>query len=155
MSNLLKHAKRELEAAGYSEGDDMSALMRDNVLQLIKVFSKQGHSGFSAPFCVSLFKTLASYKPLGPLKGTDDEWNDVSEGLYQNNRCSRVFKDSGGAYDIDGYIFEREGEEGCWFTDFNSRRPVTFPYFPKSEYVRINKDGTHTTLKAQGGADDE
>ena len=81
-----------------------------------------------------------AYKPLTPLTGEDDEWNDISEycnhTTYQNKRFSRVFKDGrdGEAYDIEGKIFWEWNvhEDGtpykCYYGNGDSRMPVTFPY---------------------------
>lgn len=124
-SNLVKHARRELELAEYFDGD-VNEMMANDVLELITVFSKQGHSGGSAPFCLRLFNQLASFKPLGPLTGKDDEWNEVSDGLWQNRRCSSVFKDGEHAYRIDGKVF-RDPNGSCW-TNSDSRVDVAFPY---------------------------
>ena len=96
-----------------------------------------------------MFSTLAEFEPLVPLTGEDWEWSDVSEfggrddgPLYQNKRCSHVFKDSKGAYDIDGIVWydwhtdEKTGERHkVHFTSRDSRVPVTFPYTPKTEYI--------------------
>lgn len=143
-SNTEQHAIREFRAAGYPPiaecEDDPNKWMQENVLELLSVFAKQGHSGFSAPYCVELFRKLALHEPLVPLSGAEDEWNDVSgygsEPCWQNNRCSHVFKDSDGrAYDIDGKIF-REPNGSC-YTSRDSRVYITFPYTPKSEYVDV------------------
>lgn len=100
------------------------------------MFSKQGHSGFSAPYCVETFRKLALHEPLVPLSGADDEWNEVSDGMWQNNRCSHVFKDADGkAYDIEGRIF-REPNGAC-YTSRDSRVYIEFPYTPKREYVDV------------------
>ena len=139
MSNLKEHAKREFKAMGYkpvSESeDDPNKWIQENVIELLEVFSKQGHSGSSAPFCVGYFEKLAMFKPLCPLKGTDDEWIECGSGVFQNNRCSHVFKDESGAYDIQGKIF-REPNGTC-YTGSDSRVYITFPYTPKSEYVDV------------------
>ena len=146
-TSLYKHALMELKFAGYfdpEEGEEamsgMNKMMADNVLELIEVFAKQGHSGFSASFCVGLFETLAKYKPLIPLTGRDDEWTDVAEmsggPLWQNKRCSHVFKQGDGqAYDLDGKVF-REPHGAC-YTSSESRVYITFPYTPKTEYVDV------------------
>jgi len=138
MSNLLKHAEIELKATGMLDsGDEMNELMCHNILELIKVFAAQGHSGFSASYCINTFAKLAKFEPLGPLTGEDDEWVDVAEQsggpLWQNRRCSHVFKDVNGAYDIDGKVFI--DKQGVSYTSKDSRVPVTFPYTPKTEYV--------------------
>ena len=146
-SNLIKHAKHELKLMGMdpdSEEDDMDRLAANNVLDLLRVFSSQGHSGFSAPYVLKLFTTLASFEPAAPLTGEDDEWQDVSKmsgdigPRYQNKRCGRVFKDpnrfNGQAYDIEGKVFE--DPDGNRFTNGESAVPVTFPYRPTTEYVK-------------------
>ena len=154
MSNILDHAKRELatigmllDAVDVADSDQkMNKLMADNVLELLDVFSKQGHSGFSASYAIGLFEKLARFKPLSPLTGADDEWTDVSEGSgdnsphYQNKRDSRVFKRSdGSAFFLDGFVFE--DPEGYSFTNKDSQVPVTFPYTPHTKYVKVDKDG--------------
>ena len=135
MSNLIDHAKREFKAAGWDlEKDEMQALMCKQVLELIEMFSNHGHSGSSAPYAINMFKSLASFEPLVPLTGADDEWNEVGDGVFQNNRCGHVFKDAdGNAYDSEGRIFREPN--GCCYQSFESRVPVTFPYTPKREYV--------------------
>jgi hypothetical protein len=53
MSNLIDHAKREFLALGYEPvedaKDDPNKWIQENILELLKVFSEQGHSGSSAP----------------------------------------------------------------------------------------------------------
>jgi len=48
-SDIIKHAKRELELSGYDLNqteEDPNKWMVENVLELLRVFDKQGHSGF-------------------------------------------------------------------------------------------------------------
>jgi len=139
MSNLIDHAKRELQAAGYnldSQEDGPNKWICENLLELLEVFSKQGHSGFSALYCIDAFKRLASFEPLGPLTGEDSEWVKVQDDLWQNIRASHVFKGQDGvAYDIDGRIFREP--DGCCYTSSESRKNITFPYTPKREYVDV------------------
>jgi len=63
----------------------------------------------------------------------------VSDGLWQNNRCSHVFKDADGAWDIDGKIFT--DPQGCSYTNRDSRVMIEFPYVPKREYVNVDDNG--------------
>ena len=143
--NLNSHARRELVAIGYDPNDktpDPNLWMQENILELLAVFSRQGHSGFSAPHCVQLFEKLAQFKPLGPLTGADSEWGEsfCHEGTLQNKRCSHVFKDADGrAYDIDGRIF-RYPNGGC-STRSSSHVFIEFPYTPTSVYVDVDEDG--------------
>lgn len=139
----IKHAKREFEAAGWTkEGvfdNDMQELMCKQVIELLNIFSTHGHSGSSAPYAISMFKALASFEPLVPLTGDDSEWNEISEGCFQNIRCSHVFKDNGQAFDIQGKIFREPS--GCCYSSKDSHVNITFPYTPKIEYINVNEKG--------------
>lgn len=143
-SNDELHAMREFKAVGYipldqPQEDGPDKWMQENVLELLRVFAKQGHSGLSAPHCIEMFHKLAMFEPLCPLQGTDDEWNEVGDGHWQNNRCSHVFKDADGrAYDIHGRVFREP--DGCCYTSYGSRVYITFPYTPTREYVDVPKD---------------
>jgi len=136
MSNYVEHAKREFEILGWPGGDEMQKLMCDQIIELLKLFDKHGHSGSSAPYAVNLFKRLALFEPISPLTGEDNEWNEVGTDIFQNRRCSSVFKDdNGNAYNIDGKVFVEK--DGCAFTSKDSRVPVVFPYTPKTEYINV------------------
>ena len=75
---LIDHAKTELEIAGLFDKDSVyDGALGESVMELIQVFSKQGHSGMSAPLVANLFHKLATYQPLGPITGKDEEWGDV------------------------------------------------------------------------------
>ena len=147
MSNLIKHAKEEFRAAGWTDengkfNDDMQEAICNHLIKLLEVFSDEGHSGSTAPYTISLFSRLAKFEPIAPLTGEDWEWHDTGHG-YQNRRASHVFKDyDGNCYDIDGKVFwewnQFEGEPyKSYYTCRESRVPVTFPYtVPKEpEYV--------------------
>lgn len=140
-SNLLNHARRELEVIGMSatsNEDDIDAWMYRDIMELLTTFSKQNHSGMSAPYCLSIFDKLARFQPLAPLTGEDNEWVEVSDSIWQNNRCSSVFKtsnDNASAYDINGKVFVES--DGSAYTSVDSRVPVTFPYTPTTEYVNV------------------
>lgn len=140
-SHLIAHAKREFLAMGYEPPSstspaDPNLWIQQNILELLKVFADQGHSGFSASYCIDLFTKLARYEPLCPLSGADDEWVDVGHGLEQNKRCSKVFRQDGKAYNIDGKVFMLP--DGGTYTSAESRVYITFPYMPKTEYVEVD-----------------
>ena len=147
MSNLEKYAKNELELAGFYDDDAFygKGVMAEAVLKLIRILGDEGHSGASASFAISIFEKLARFEPLTPLTGEDDEWADQGY-TFQNKRCMHVFKDSkdGQAYDIEGIVFydliKKQNDNGIvetaksYYTCFQSRVPVTFPYVPTKEY---------------------
>jgi hypothetical protein len=153
MSNLRLHAFDEFRAAGFIDEngiycDEMQEAVCENVLKLIDVFADEGHSGFSASYTVNLFAKLAKFEPIVPLTGEDWEWHEASPGVFQNKRCSHVFKQKdrfdGQAYDINAKVFwewVRSGEFGAIsknsYTSGDSFVPITFPYTPKTEYVFV------------------
>lgn len=154
MDNLVDYAQAEFEALGWvdSEGrfnDPVQESICHNILDLLIIFGRQGHSGTSGAYALDLFTKLAKCEPLGPLTGDDSEWRDVSEfwdngtTQYQNRRYSSVFKDDTGAYDTNGIVWyelytDSDGvERKTYFTDSNSRVYITFPYTPKTEYKLV------------------
>lgn len=137
MTDSVSFAESELRRAGWFNKDGFYGdMMGHAVLNMIKQFADEGHSGMSAGLAISLFSRLAKFEPLTPLTGEDDEWNQIADGTWQNKRCSRVFKDAEGrAYDIEGRVF-REPSGAC-YTSRDSRVYVAFPYEPKTEYVDV------------------
>nr|DAT41916.1 MAG TPA: hypothetical protein [Caudoviricetes sp.] len=143
--NSIEIAQKELEAAGFFDADsDYEGALGDAVMTLIKTFNEQHHSGFSAMIVINLFDRLAKHKPLTPLTGEDWEWEKMSLGTdedgdnqaYINIRCPFIIKDSDGmAYNTEGKIFSDDGV--VWYTNKNSRIPITFPYSVPNEPVRV------------------
>jgi hypothetical protein len=86
---------------------------------------------------------LIAGKPLSPLTGVDDEWMEVGDGVFQNIRCSSVFKDPrfhGGklAYNIDAA---------------EPRAAITFPYWP--ERADVPSPVIEISRKAEAARDAE
>ena len=135
--SIVDFAKEEMNIA-WPESDEMQDMVKENVLELMSVFQKQGHSGFSAPYVLNIFSMLAMHKPITPLTGDDSEWNDVGNDVYQNNRCAAVFMDGkdGDAYWLDGNIFR--DQNGCTFTNGYSRVKVVFPWvMPEPKIIDV------------------
>lgn len=143
MSNLVDYAKDELKRIGMIDsGDSYNEFATKAILDLIELFASQGHSNFTASYVINAFSRLAMFKPLSPLTGKDDEWDEVEPGLFQNKRYFAVFKKGkdGIAHDIDGKVFTDDGE--VWYSCKDSSVNVTFPYTvpDKPEYVYRNKE---------------
>ena len=149
---MMEWAEQELKLVGYDINDPEDGPDRwlaEGTLELLKVFSEQGHSGMSAPYAVALFEKLALWKPIAPLTGEDDEWNHVGESTWQNRRNSVVFKgEDGQAYWIEGRVFwewatHPEIDDGkpfkSYYTSRESRVNITFPWTQpdQSEYVFV------------------
>lgn len=109
-SNVVQYALNEFRIAGYLEGDEMNALMAKQVIELLSVFSNHGHSGFSAPYAVSLFSKLANWEIISPLTFEADEWTqkynfiDDDKEYYQNKRNGSIFRSVKGTYSIDAFV---------------------------------------------------
>jgi hypothetical protein len=146
MSNLLKHAERELSLIGYDGKDEYNNMAKDSIMELLATFANQRHSGFSASYVTDIFNKLARFETLSPLTGNDDEWNDVSdisgEMLFQNNRDSRVFKSDDGAFFLDAIVWQETINDVVnHFTNKDSNRYIkSFPFTPKTFYVKVDKD---------------
>lgn len=140
VTQLEKYAERELKMAELFDQDSVyGGMIAPAIMELIRVFSDQGHSGYSAQIVLKLFAKVANWQPIQPLTGTDDEWTEYADGQYQNKRCGRVFKEgkNGVAYDSEGKIF-RTSSGGC-YTNIDSRVAIKFPYIPKTEYVDVKE----------------
>ena len=82
---LNEFAKQELELAGLlsPEDDFYGGETGKAVLELMEVFSKQGHSGQSAAIVADVFWKLSNYKPLTPISGEADEWTEFEPGYFK------------------------------------------------------------------------
>ncbi|QJQ31796.1 hypothetical protein GV829_04505 [Sphingomonas lacunae] len=132
--NSLLHARDEW-ALSFPGDCEMQRQMGEHVLDMVAMFSAEGHSGGSASYALHYINAALRFEPFSPLTGADHEWNDLGGGRWQNRRCSRVFKDPDGrAYDIEGKVFE---DATGRYTSQDSRVYVTFPYVPHTEIVAV------------------
>ena len=139
---LINYAKQELDLINMREdGDEMDRKMRHDVIELVKLFASQGHSGMSASVCIHAFGKIASLEPLSPLQGTEDEWDEPRSGMSQNKRYSCVFRreEDGSCWNIRGKVFI--GTDGVPFTSKDSVKYIEeFPYTPEVEYVHLTEN---------------
>lgn len=144
MGNLVEYAKKEMEIA-WPEPDDMQDRMKQNVIEIVQIFSDQGHSGLSAAYILRILRRVLNWNPISPLMGYESEWGQAygDEEMQQNKRCSHVFRehyDNRTAHDIHGKVFSDDGGE-TWYSCRESSVPVTFPYYPPDEPERIILEG--------------
>lgn len=94
MSNLIQHARRELEILG-AEEDDIQ-----HMLKVVQAFADVGMSGSQAAWHISLLPELLQFKNLAPLTDDPDEWQDRSAecgyALWQSRRNAAAFSIDGG-----------------------------------------------------------
>lgn len=103
----------------------------------------------------STLALLMDHKPISPLTGDDDEWIEVSDGVFQNKRCSTVFKDNdafnGQAYDLDGNVvgFPNWCHDSWsyWGVSGSKLKLIKFPYTPKTNYLYYHSEGDKILLE--------
>ena len=146
--SLLDYAKSELDRI-HKDEDGMQERINNDILEIVKVFEDQGHSGFSAGYTINALERLLNFKPLTPLTGEDDEWQEIDRRgpvrTFQNKRCSSVFMDKRDdgistsyhdAEDTDSTIVSDNGGI-TWFTSGRFRKEVTFPYYPPTKPEKV------------------
>ena len=144
---LQIHARRELDlwlARTSADGLEMERAICADVMDLVRVMTRQGHSGTTAPYMLRLFEKVSSWNVLTPLTGQADEWRDESKIFgsphWQNVRKTSVFKNEhGDVYDTDGIVFVEP--DGFSFRSPDSSVPVTFPYLPSLKIVKVDESG--------------
>ena len=168
MSNTRKFAERELDILVKSNTDPENRPIIEGfipeILALVEKFGNSGQSGGSAPYVAqalsSAIKKLCMQEPICPIMGIDEEWNDVTnlndgELMYQNNRCSALFRDGkdGEAYYVDA-IVKRTQNGSCFSGSFwlnkkdyltgnrdlmisNCQHIKGFPFTPKTFYIDV------------------
>lgn len=147
--NLLSFVKNELdimEAKCSSEEElKMQKQIDEDILNVIQKFYEQGHTGYTAGYVLGILERLLRFKPITPLTGEADEWEDCSQFGFedkQNKRCPSVFKrPDGTAYWVEGKIFTDDNGE-TWYTSKESHIDITFPFAVPlhSETVYVSKD---------------
>lgn len=134
--NMLEYAKSELDRIN-KDKDGMQEAINKDILEIVKVFSEQGHSGFSAGYALNILERLLRFKPITPLTGEDDEWNEIIKGVWQNKRCSSIFKHEDGTCTDNESIIVSDNGGITWFTSKRFRKNITFPYLPSIKPERV------------------
>ncbi len=78
-------------------------------------------------------------QPMSALTGEEDEWEaaptDDDPNQLVNKRCRSVFKSGNSVWDVHAKIFVSP-DTGPFVGD-ESILPVTFPYLPQAQYIKI------------------
>lgn len=101
---LLAYARREFSYLPQTDAYDLA--LRDAVMEVLEVISRQGHSGASIGPVLAMLRRLALFQPLSPLTLRMEEFGAPydMDGTRQNMRRSSIFMDKDGrVYDIDAY----------------------------------------------------
>lgn len=97
MSNLVDHARRELDLCGQAAEDPAYAA---SLVAAVAAFASYGHSGGSASIAIEQLYALLKYENLSPVTASLDEWIDRTEmssyPLWQSTRNPAAFSEDGG-----------------------------------------------------------
>ncbi len=126
--NMTERAIYELQRAGLFDKDsDYDGMIGEAVKELLEVFAKQGHSGYSASIVSTIFKKLVDGETLTPLSSDPSEWAKVDKTTWQNKRKFACFSYDGGKtwYNHNDCVWIFREENGSrWQTQYkNNGRP--------------------------------
>ena len=145
MTNTQSHAQRELDILIKTTPDAIIRHFIPEILALCEAFGNSGQSGGSAPYTAGALadaiKKLCLQQPIAPITGEDNEWNEVSDGVLQNNRCSAIFKENGKAHYLDAITWKTQTGStwhGTTKEGITSRQFIkSFPFKPKTFFVDV------------------
>ena len=97
MSNLVEHARRELELCGQYAEDPAYA---ESIIRAVEAFASYGHSGGSAMIAIEQLHRLLKFENLSALTRDPTEWTDRTDisgfPMWQNTRNPQAFSENGG-----------------------------------------------------------
>lgn len=159
MTNTQKFAKQELDILKATTPDALILPFEKEILALCEAFGNSGQSGGSAPYTATAIsqavKKLMLQEPICDVTGHDDEWSNVAydngEPLYQNKRCSALFKNGNndphylyaivwkGEEDWDSFTGGAYKDEKSFELLRSSQYLIKFPFKPKTFYIDVKR----------------
>lgn len=147
-TNTGKHAKVEIEALAKNTPDHVLKGMEEEIVALADAFGRSGQSGGLAPYVSEVIsrivRALCMQEPVSALTGEDDEWEEIAkdeaEPLYQNKRCSALFKIGPRIRYINAVTFVDENGNGFGgvIEGISSVQLVkSFPFKPKTFLINV------------------
>ncbi len=115
MSNLVEHAKRELDIF-WLEGSEQRDKIQNIVMKLMEVLSKDCHTVKIVRCALDFFYKLAHGRLLSPLTGEDDEWEPEFGATIPNKR--------------DPYVVKRADNGQAYWIAEDDIVPIEFPWTP-------------------------
>lgn len=106
-NNLYQHAVRELKLAGMGDSDsDYGGALNSPVLDIVKVFCEQNHSGGSAACTIGMLEKLLRFENLTPITDNPEDWENINnkgffkdkfiKDIWQCKRNPALFSNDGG-----------------------------------------------------------
>ncbi len=156
MTNTQKFAAQELGILAATVPDAIITPFAKEILALCEAFGRSGQSGGSAPYTASAIsqavKKLMLQEPICDVTGHESEWVDVSSDMgkpmWQNIRCSALFKyENGKCSYVDAIVWKGEREHDAFtgrvyvddknFELIGSSQFIRFPFKPKTFYIDV------------------
>lgn len=156
MTNTQKFALKELNILEATTPDAIILPFKKEILALCEAFGKSGQSGGSAPYTASIIadvlKKLMMQEPICEVTGHENNWIDIGlkkgEPIYQNTRCSGLFKDPDGSISyINAIVWKGEEKWDSFYGNvyrdkknleiISSSQLVQLPFLPKTFYVDV------------------
>lgn len=139
MSNLVTHARRELELLGVEKE------MVDHVCKVVEAFAEYGHSGGSASWTIHILNELLQFNNLTPLTNDPKEWNNVGDGVWQSARNSEAFSQDGGK----SYYLLSEISEGRDITHMTSDKAAMLAQAKEDDETREGDEAEIVALEVE------
>lgn len=147
-----------IESAKKSDEYEYLKMCAKAAVELMNVFTKQGHSGMSAGLTINMFKTLANGGVLSPITEQDSFseprilGSNPKRSSEQCTRYSSLFKDTyedghTEYHDINRFTLYNIGKDIPFYNGLVSRElhkqfPITVPlnYYPEKYKAYINEE---------------
>lgn len=120
-SNLVAHARQELELTGWFDEDGDDVEFAESLINAVREFARYGHSGGSASAATYMLHDLLQFKPLSAITSNPQEWMSVHEAMggmacWQCTRQSSLFSYDAGRtwYNIDDPRWSNRWSPTAW-----------------------------------------
>lgn len=144
--NDIEDVKKEFLKLGYKPieecEEDIDKWFQEGTLKLLNIFN----SGYKDNIVIDYFCKLGKFDPISPIMCTEDEWNEVGDDIYQNNRCSALFKNSKNEepHYLDAIVWKNQNGNTYTGSALNkslekikSSQNVKIPFVPKTFYIDV------------------
>lgn len=140
---IIEYAKNELSQLLDGENEKLQGEINEDIIEVLELLKSQGHTIMSVSYLIKIVERLMYYKPLTPLSGREEEWDE--EG--RNKRCPSVVKEGDKYYDTDVYIFINP--KGEMFKSRESKKEIEFPYVPRTHKVYLKYSEEEKSIREQ------
>lgn len=123
MSEFVENCRQELDIIlNNVDEKEIQQKFNDDVMEIVELVSKQGHSGVSIVCLAYTLSRLLLRKPLSALTGEESEWFDEkydNQWIGINKRYPEIVR------------YNKDNNTAKIVTAGDIDKKVTFPYYPK------------------------